>query len=215
MSPRAAACWLGAAAATVLAAGAAGCGGEEDARTATAPPAVPALTTAPSPTIARACRRARARTTARTVACPPVVPVGRTVVELPPGPYDDAAPDSYLLAFRSPALGRPPSSPARSAGGRWTVTAGPPALVDRIVGAHRSTDGFTPRHAPARRTTIAGVPALEYRMARSPLGGYFHGDVVLAWRDAGVGYLVSARDPRNAPRARAIAAGLVRRMRER
>jgi hypothetical protein len=160
------------------------------------------LTSALPGSVRRACATAAAKT-GTLVYCPPLVPMGRTVVTGVDGITTSRDFQSGFVAnFLSPSV-----SPSRATPGHWTIAEGDPYALRTLL---RPLD-YDPRQSPTTRRPLqtAGIPATLWLM---PPFGVFHGiyggHAVVAWRCADREYQVSMHGHSNTQRTILIATAL-------
>ncbi|HWI21673.1 MAG TPA: hypothetical protein VNT22_03560 [Baekduia sp.] len=161
------------------------------------------------PAVVRETCRMSSRQYDGVVFCPPIVPVGPIKRELRPGPVSShpkrRVPLSYALDFSSPSLERFGGRSLNTNGGHWTFEAGTdPTLRLQIRPPNVQ--------APIRTESlsISGRPAtLTFMPPYDKGGGYYGGHVVVMWSEDGATYQLSIHGHGNAPRAIAMAKGLI------
>lgn len=131
----------------------------------------------------------------RRVYCPPVVPSSYVSVD-----FTRTEPrQSYLFELVS-------DIDRKESGGHWVIAAGPPRTLRWVFEA-------AVKPVP-KRSRLDGTPVRLYRIEPQPVGGYYGGHFVVAWRFEGAEYHVSLHGYHNASRAKEIAKGLMGQMRD-
>jgi len=173
----------------------AGCGNAEEASptgTATTPLGLPPGVTDDVPrVVTNACKKTERKFDAFPVYCPPVVPVGETVLDYA-GEYGER---TYVISFRTDSIGRQQ---------HWLVEGGAVSEIERLLAS-----GGEPQLVG--RDSLAGMPVRVYEVDYPNIN---RRHVAFAWEHEGVGYLASVHGSKHRRLAEGIAEGLILDMRD-